>query len=152
MRNVPQSSSLRSGNEIARINAVRDMVSPCPETSMLPTPPSKRRKGHWLWIIALLLVIAGSYLYWSKSRAAARTDPVNADRGGKKAGRGGGAAATPVVAARARRGSIGVYFTGLGAVTPINTVTVKSRVDGQLMNVFYQEGDLVQSGDRLIEI
>ena len=55
---------------------------------------------------------------------------------GKKGSRG--PLATPVVAAKARKGDIGVYFTGLGAVTPIYTVTVKSRVDGQLMKVRLQ--------------
>jgi len=42
--------------------------------------------------------------------------------------------------------------TGLGAITPIYTVTVKSRVDGQLMSVHFKEGDLVHAGDPLIEI
>ena len=46
----------------------------------------------------------------------------------------------PVVAIKAHRGNISVYYTGLGAVTPINTVTVKSRVDGQLMVIHYKEG------------
>ena len=119
---------------------------------MLPTTVPKRHKRHWLWIIGFLLLSAASYLYWSKSGASARTDPVPADRASKKAGKGGGPGAVPVVAARARRGNIGVYFTGLGAVTPIYTVTVRSRVDGELMNVFYQEGDLVQAGARLMEI
>ncbi len=58
----------------------------------------------------------------------------------------------PVVAAKARKGDIGVYFTGLGAVTPIYTVTVRSRVDGQLMKVLYKEGDNVHQGDLLVEI
>ena len=58
----------------------------------------------------------------------------------------------PVVGARVRKGNIGVYFNGLGAVTPIYTVTIKSRVDGQLMNVRYREGDMVQKDDLLIEI
>jgi multidrug efflux system membrane fusion protein len=58
----------------------------------------------------------------------------------------------PVVAARAQKGSIRVYFTGLGAVTPIYTVTLKSRVDGQLMQVLFKEGQLVRQGDLLVEI
>jgi multidrug efflux system membrane fusion protein len=57
-----------------------------------------------------------------------------------------------VDAAKARRGDIGVYFNGLGSVTPIYTVTLKSRVDGQLMNLHYNEGDVVRKGDLLIEI
>jgi membrane fusion protein, multidrug efflux system len=58
----------------------------------------------------------------------------------------------PVVAACARKGSIGVYFTGLGSVTPIYTVAIKSRVDGQLMAVHFKEGDTVHQGDSLVEI
>jgi membrane fusion protein, multidrug efflux system len=57
-----------------------------------------------------------------------------------------------VVAAKARRGNIGVYITGLGSVTPINTVTVNTVVGGQLMSVHYNEGDMVQKGDLLAEI
>ncbi len=69
-----------------------------------------------------------------------------------KGGRGGAPVATPVVAVQAVKGNIGVYVTGLGAITPIYTVTVKSRVDGQLMKVLFKEGDLVQQGDPLVEI
>jgi multidrug efflux system membrane fusion protein len=58
----------------------------------------------------------------------------------------------PVVAATARKGAIGVYVTGLGAVTPLQTITVKTRVDGQLMTVSYREGQMVHKGDSLVEI
>jgi multidrug efflux system membrane fusion protein len=57
-----------------------------------------------------------------------------------------------VVTVKATRGNIGVYLNGLGAVTPIYTTTIKSRVDGQLMNIYYKEGDIVHKGDLLLEI
>ena len=60
--------------------------------------------------------------------------------------------ATLVTAATAHKGDIGVYFSGLGAVTPLYTVTVTSRVDGQLMNVYYKEGQTVRKGELLAEI
>jgi multidrug efflux system membrane fusion protein len=56
------------------------------------------------------------------------------------------------VVAKARSGSVPIYLVGLGNVTAFYTVTVKSRVDGQLMKVNFQEGDLVKAGDVLCEI
>jgi len=58
----------------------------------------------------------------------------------------------PVVAAPATTGSIDVTLTALGTVTPRNIVTVRSRVDGQLMRVAIGEGQMVKAGDLLAEI
>jgi multidrug efflux system membrane fusion protein len=58
----------------------------------------------------------------------------------------------PVVGETARIGDLGVFVTGLGTVTPVSTVTVRSRVDGQLVSVAFQEGQIVRSGDLLAEI
>src|SRR5262245_16527710 len=58
----------------------------------------------------------------------------------------------PVVAAAARARDVPIFLTGLGSVTPLNTVTVHTRVDGQLMSVKFREGQLVRRGEPLAEI
>lgn len=57
-----------------------------------------------------------------------------------------------VVAAEARRGDMPVYLHGLGTVTAFNTVTVKTRVDGQLVSVNFKEGQDVRKGEVLAQI
>lgn len=64
----------------------------------------------------------------------------------------GGAAPTSVAAAKAVTGDFPVYFQGLGTVTSLNTVTVRSRVDGELRALYFTEGRDVKAGDLLAEI
>lgn len=82
---------------------------------------------------------------------AGTAQPIPASNAGAGGGQGAGAP-VQVVAVRVRRGNIGVYSVGLGEVTPIYTVLVKSRVDGQLMQVNFNEGDTVHQGDLLAVI
>lgn len=58
----------------------------------------------------------------------------------------------PVVVVTARSGTIDVIINALGTVTALNTVTVKPRVDGQLVRVAFREGQFVNKGDLLAEI
>jgi multidrug efflux system membrane fusion protein len=58
----------------------------------------------------------------------------------------------PVVVATAQRGDLPVYFNGLGTVTAFNTVTVRSRVDGQLISVAFKEGQFIHEGDLLAQV
>lgn len=114
-----------------------------------PTSPSKPKGSGrgWFWLLVLAIACLGGWYLWQKgglTPAAAGSAPPK----GKK-GAGG---AVPVVAVKAKKGNIGVYINGLGSVTPIYTDMVKSRVDGQLMNVHFKEGDVVNKGDLLIEI
>jgi multidrug efflux system membrane fusion protein len=57
-----------------------------------------------------------------------------------------------VTTASAHQGDIGIYLNALGTVTPVYTVTVTSRVQGEITQVYYREGQMVRKGDPLIEI
>lgn len=111
-----------------------------------PQPPRRR----WLWVLVVLAVLAGCFLFYKMHSSKPSAQKSGTAAKGK--GKGGAPAVTPVVAVPAKKGNIGVYVTGLGAITPIYTIMVKSRVDGQLMTVHFKEGDLVHQGDPLIEI
>jgi len=97
----------------------------------------------WMVVLAALIVAAGVYAFVSmqrNTRSQAATPP------------GAMVRAIPVGAAAARKGDMNVYIVGLGAVTPVYTVTIKSRVDGQLMGVFFKEGQMVKKDDLLVTI
>src|SRR5690349_13803821 len=110
-------------------------------------PPSSRRA--WLWLLIVLALGAGLYYLWPRKSNEAQSGTAASKNAGARVR---GAGITPVVAAKARKGDVGVYLTGLGAVTPLYTVTVKTRVDGQLIQIHYREGDTVHEGDLLAEI
>jgi multidrug efflux system membrane fusion protein len=124
--------------------------APAKEVKPPTTPPAPPKRGRvWVWVVvALVLIGAAVYYFWPHIKTLIPAQPVPAT-GGR--GRGGGGT-TPVVATRATKGDIQIYENGLGAVTPIYTVTVKSRVDGQLMTVSFKEGQLVHKDDTLVEI
>ena len=102
-----------------------------------------RRHPYALGLFALLIVVAGGgTLVLSRPwRSAAGVQ-----------GRVVASPRIPVVAAAARTRDVGVYLSGLGSVTPLNMVTVRSRVDGELIAVHFQEGQIVRSRDLLAEI
>jgi multidrug efflux system membrane fusion protein len=116
-------------------------------------PGSPRRL--WLWVLVLVLLAIGAYYFFSRSKQQQRGNSNIQTTGAaaRAGGRGRRALGVPpVVAVKAVKGNIGVYFTGLGAVTPVYTVSVKSRVDGQLMKIYYEEGQMVHQGDAIAEI
>jgi multidrug efflux system membrane fusion protein len=111
-------------------------------------PPTKGK--WWVWIV--LLAIAGLGFWYFHGRSTSEADD-KAGFGGKGHGRGGfGNMVVPVVVANAQKGDLPVYLIGLGTVTAFNTVTVHTRVDGQIVKVNFTEGQYVHQGDALIEI
>ncbi len=123
---------------------------PIPPDHRLPAapdqpPPVKHRSLWWLWLLLLLAAGYGIYRWYQnthqKSEAAATQQSARAAN-----------RPVPVVAATIRRGDIPIYLRGLGSVTAFNTVTVKTRVDGQLIQVAFKEGQFVNKGDFLAQI
>jgi membrane fusion protein, multidrug efflux system len=113
----------------------------------------------WLWIVALAIIVALGVWYFRSSRASteaqgsAAPGAGGAGGGAAKGGRQGGAGqVVPVVVATAQKGDLPVYFNGLGTATAFNTVTVRSRVDGQIVKINFTEGQTVHQGDALVEI
>jgi membrane fusion protein, multidrug efflux system len=114
------------------------------ENTLAPKGTSPARKRYWaVWIVAVCLFGGGSYLFSQMS--------TSQPRGAKGKGKGGGGA-VPVSVASVQHGNIGVYINALGTVTPVYTVTLTSRVTGQLMDVRYREGQIVKKGDLLAVI
>ena len=128
-----------------------------PETgnSAIPVgaPARAQGKNRWGIFVVVLLVVAGGWWYL-RSRGNQQSNNASAGVSANSAGLGGAPenGVVPVVVATAHRGDLPVYFKGLGNVTAFNTVTVRSRVDGQIVKINFTEGQYVNQGDSLIEI
>lgn len=115
-------------------------------------PRATRRRSIWLLALCLFFAAAGAYWYFFMRAAPSGGGAPASGRAGGAGGPNAAGRGTPVVVAPAKKGDVGVYIAGLGSVTPIATVAVKSRVDGQLMTVLFREGQVVRAGDLLAEI
>jgi membrane fusion protein, multidrug efflux system len=133
------SSVTQHPSEIGRSSTIEPLIGGIDEP---PPPPHRPKRKTWLWLVALVILGAAGWIALrehTKSSQAAAAKPKNPPP-------------MPVVATVVHKGDIPVYLTGLGAVTPINTITLKSRVDGEIMNVFYKEGQVVQRDQSLVDI
>jgi membrane fusion protein, multidrug efflux system len=98
-----------------------------------------RRIPTWVWIVCALAAVTLWFAFRHQpEKAAAKVATPQRS--------------VPVNAATARTGDIGVYIDAIGIVTPVYTVSVTSRVQGQIMSVNYREGQMVHKGDSLVEI
>jgi multidrug efflux system membrane fusion protein len=137
----------------ATLEPVRPPASKPVHHDLPPPLPPRRRRG-WVWLVVLAILAALAYWQWPRLKTflPAGDSTSQATAKGRGRGRGGAGGTSQVVAARATKGNIKVFVTGLGAVTPIYTVTLNSRVTGELMKVQFKEGQIVQKGDLLLEI
>jgi multidrug efflux system membrane fusion protein len=98
------------------------------------------RSGRRRILVSLGIIVAVVTVWASRRSLAERSDHQAAP------------AAVPVSVAAASRRDVPVRLSALGSVAAFNTVTVKSRVDGQLMDVLFHEGQMVKQGDVLAQI
>ncbi|CAD5110540.1 MdtA/MuxA family multidrug efflux RND transporter periplasmic adaptor subunit [Zestomonas carbonaria] len=117
------------------------------------------------WLLFALLVLALALLAWwlwpsskseegsgAQARPGSLTQPSGGRRGGPPGFGGFSAGPTPVRVATVAQGDFPVYYKALGTVTAMNTVNVRGRVNGQLVNLAFEEGQLVKAGDVLAVI
>ncbi len=100
-----------------------------------------RKSYWWVWLLLALAVIAGVIVYRQKQAATGtRVKAAPPVQG------------VPIQLTKAVKGSIGEYVVALGTVTPVYTVTVTSRVQGEIVNVYYKEGQAIHKGEPLLDI
>jgi membrane fusion protein, multidrug efflux system len=111
-----------------------------------PTPPPRKRSvaGKIMLLLAIIVGVAAFISWRSSGKKTQAASAAQADAQSRRA--------VPVVTAAAEKRDLPIYLEGLGSVTAFNTVTVKSRVDGELTEVQFKEGQDVKKGDLLATI
>lgn len=110
-----------------------------------------KRLFRLLSLIAVIAVVVIAWRYFHSTTPPAGSTAKTTSNGGRGEGRRA-MTTPPVQVARSFTASVPYYLTGLGTVTSANTVTVRSRVSGQLMALHFEEGQQVAAGALLAEI
>ena len=108
--------------------------------------PVRKRKfgGGMIFLLVLAACVAGVFAWRATHKPATASAQTGRDAAARRP--------VPVAVATAVTRNLPVYLDGLGTVTAFNTVTVKSRVDGQLAQVLFKEGQDVKEGQLLAVI
>lgn len=113
----------------------------------MPVSPPKRSRSRWLVYAGVALCLIAAVWYTAFRQPAKRPRYSQPDWAGK-----GNAPLIPVRTVDAERRDLAIHLKAIGTVTPLNTVTVRSRVDGQLLRIGFDEGQRVERGTLLAEI
>jgi membrane fusion protein, multidrug efflux system len=109
------------------------------------TGAPKRSPWRMIVVILVILLLVGIIVWRIRSNKAAADQEAN--RAAAQASR-----PTPVQVSPVQQKTVPVFLTALGTVTAYNTVTLHTRVDGQLLQVNFREGQAVNKGQLLLQI
>jgi multidrug efflux system membrane fusion protein len=108
------------------------------QASATRDPVIRHAGTRWrTYLVASFLLACGLFL-WSRRGNSGKPTQV--------------APSVPVSASTAKKGDLAIYLSQIGTVTPFATVTVKSRVAGQILNIDFKEGEMVETGQPLFTI
>jgi membrane fusion protein, multidrug efflux system len=124
----------------------RVVMPPPTGQSASPAPEEPSGSGWRKWIVMLVIALVVGAAVW-KIRSNSQEQELTAAQ--MEAAQD---VPTPVQVAAVQQKTMPIYLTELGTVTAYNTVTIKSRVDGQLMSVNVREGQPVKQGETLVQI
>ncbi len=119
---------------------------------MTSLPPRTGRNGLIIKLAVTAAVVLALLFTWRQCSSSDAEAPASGSRGGRFGGPDGERPPTPVRVATALREPLDVQLKALGTVTPLQSVTVRPRVDGELLRVSFQEGQQVEAGQLLAEI
>jgi membrane fusion protein, multidrug efflux system len=115
----------------------------------LVSSSSHRRRRAAFVVLGVLALFIAAWLFWRFGAASSARVGQGGFRGGPA---GMMTAAVPVKVAQTTQQDITVFIRSLGTVNAYNTVTVRSRVEGELLKVAFEEGKMVKAGDLLVQI
>ena len=113
------------------------------------------RKTRWILILLLLALLGGAWWYFRANKQAtgtASTSTGDHHSQGDNSPHGSGQPPVPVVIGTVQRRDVPIYLDGIGTVQAFNTVTVRARIDGQIEQIAFKEGQDVKQGDLLAVI
>jgi multidrug efflux system membrane fusion protein len=130
---------------------------PTPARPADPAPPvttaAPPRRRRLVPLVVAVLIVAGAVAWWHPwNRGGTAGSPQQASQGGRRGGANAMNQPQPVHVATVSQGEMPVVINALGTVTPLANVTVKTQLNGTLMEVAFREGQMVKKGDLLAQI
>ena len=125
---------------------------PSPKNHQESTPGARRRRRRIFLLVTAVILAGCGVIYWKTHTGVESNQRQGGGRSGGFGRFGMMNGPLPVVAQPAVKGDLDVYLNGLGAVTPLATVTIRTQISGQLIEIHFTEGGMVAKGDLLAVI